>query len=103
VLLAAAQHHVEVFSYAPREIKASIAGYGHADKRQMQRMVRALLSMDETPEPADAADALAVALCHLQADQVRRRFGVSLSAPRAASGRAVAVTPSTSPRISVLR
>jgi crossover junction endodeoxyribonuclease RuvC len=103
VLLAAAQHHVEVFSYAPREIKASIAGYGHANKRQMQQMVRALLSMDETPEPADAADALAVALCHLQADQVRRRFGVPLSAPRAASGRAVAVTPSTSPRISVLR
>ena len=103
VLLAAAQHHVEVFSYAPREIKASIAGYGHADKRQMQQMIRALLSMDETPEPSDAADALAVALCHLQAEQVRRRFGIGQAAPRAASGRAVAGTPSTSPRISVLR
>src|SRR5438309_6678155 len=76
VLLAAAQHHVEVFSYAPREIKASIAGYGHADKRQMQQMIRALLSMDETPEPSDAADALAVALCHLQTEQARRRFGL---------------------------
>ena len=76
VLLAAAQHDLEVHSYAPREVKASVAGYGQADKRQMQTMVRALLSMTETPEPADAADALAVALCHLQAEQVRRRFGL---------------------------
>lgn len=76
VLLAAAQHGLEVHSYAPREVKASIAGHGHADKRQMQIMVRALLSMTVTPEPADAADALAVALCHLQAEQARRRFGL---------------------------
>src|SRR3989441_6708499 len=76
VLLAAAQHGLEVHSYAPREVKASIAGHGHADKRQIQTMVRALLSMTVTPEPADAADALAVALCHLRAEQVRRRFGL---------------------------
>jgi crossover junction endodeoxyribonuclease RuvC len=74
VLLAAAQHGVEVHSYAPREVKASIAGQGQADKRQMQIMVRAILSMDATPEPPDAADALAVALCHLQTEQARRRF-----------------------------
>jgi crossover junction endodeoxyribonuclease RuvC len=76
ILLAAAQHGVVVHSYAPREVKASVAGYGHAGKRQMQLMIRALLSMNETPEPSDAADALAVALCHLQAEQVRRRFGL---------------------------
>lgn len=75
VLLAAAQHGVEVHSYAPREVKATIAGHGHADKRQMQIMVRAILSMSVTPEPADAADALAVALCHLQVEQARR-FGL---------------------------
>ena len=74
VLLAAAQHGVEVHSYAPREVKASIAGQGQADKRQIQTMVRAILSMDAIPEPPDAADALAVALCHLQMEQVRRRF-----------------------------
>jgi crossover junction endodeoxyribonuclease RuvC len=74
ILLAAAQRSVVVYSYAPREVKASVAGHGHADKRQMQVMVRALLSMTEIPEPADAADALAVALCHLQAEQARRRF-----------------------------
>src|ERR1700730_5720958 len=74
VLLAAAQHGVTVYSYSPREVKASVAGYGQADKKQVQLMVRALLSMAETPEPADAADALAVALCHLQAEQARKRF-----------------------------
>lgn len=76
VLLAAAQHNLIVHSYAPREVKASIAGHGQADKRQMQLMVRALLSMSETPEPADAADALAVALCHLRFEQTRRRFAL---------------------------
>ena len=76
ILLAAVQHGVVVHSYAPREVKASVAGHGHADKRQMQLMVRALLSMKETPEPSDAADALALALCHLQVEQARRRFGL---------------------------
>jgi len=77
VLLAAAQHGLSVHSYAPREIKASITGKGNSDKRQVQTMVRALLSMPELPEPTDAADALAVALCHLQAERVQRRFGLS--------------------------
>jgi len=82
VLLAAEQHGVEVFSYAPREVKACVAGHGQADKKQMQAMVQALLAMKETPQPSDAADALAVALCHIQAEQLQRRFGVQ----RAKSG-----------------
>src|SRR5258708_6845135 len=94
ILLAAAQRGVMVYSYAPREVKASVAGHGHADKRQMQMMVRALLSMNETPEPSDAADALAVALCHLQTEQARRRFGLPgrnvLEKPR---GRSAAAGP----------
>src|SRR5215813_5463017 len=98
VLLAAAQHQVEVFSYAPREVKASVAGYGHADKRQMQLMVRALLAMNETPEPADAADALAVALCHLQTAETRSRFAVN-ARPREARVRSAA-TPIATSRIS---
>jgi crossover junction endodeoxyribonuclease RuvC len=81
VLLAAEQHHVEVRSYSPREVKACVAGYGHADKHQMQVMVRALLHMRETPEPSHAADALAIALCYLQARQTEDRFGL---APRTA-------------------
>jgi len=103
VLLAAAQHGVAVHSYAPRLIKASVAGYGHADKRQLQVMVRALLGMSEIPEPADAADALAVALCHLQAQKFERRFALpraegsrsrpALPVPRAGRGEAPAVRP----------
>lgn len=109
VLLAAAQHQVEVFSYAPREVKASIAGYGHADKRQMQLMVRALLAMNETPEPPDAADALAVALCHVQAHETRRRFGHGdigpdvQSSSRVRAARAASASPIPLPRISPLR
>jgi crossover junction endodeoxyribonuclease RuvC len=92
VLLAAAQHGVAVHSYAPREVKASITGHGQADKRQVQLMVRALLSMTETPEPADAADALAVALCHLQMEQARRRFALpDVGARRETRGARVAL------------
>jgi len=76
VLLAAAQHGVTVHSYAPRLIKASVAGYGNADKQHVQLMVRSLLGMTEIPEPADAADALAVALCHMQHEQFRTRFAL---------------------------
>lgn len=94
VLLAAAQHGIEVRSYAPREVKASVAGHGYADKRQMQVMVRALLSMTELPEPADAADALAVALCHLQVEQVRRRFALpELKPPPKSRGSRAAIAP----------
>src|ERR1700719_3049381 len=104
VLLAAAQHGLAVYSYSPREVKACVAGYGHADKRQMQLMVRALLSMTETPEPADAADALAVALCHLQAEQARLRFNLpdakSLAKPRALSLPATPVQSVTRMRVS---
>ncbi len=86
VLLAAAQGHVPVHTYSPREVKASVAGYGHAGKEQMQLMVRAMLGMSETPEPADAADALAVALCHIHTAQGRARLAGAAAAqaePRA--------------------
>jgi crossover junction endodeoxyribonuclease RuvC len=82
VLLAAEQHGIPIHSYSPREVKASVAGYGHATKEQIQLMVRAILSMQEVPEPSDAADALAVALCHLQTERVNRRFGVPVAPAR---------------------
>jgi crossover junction endodeoxyribonuclease RuvC len=85
VLLAAAQAGVPAFSYSPREVKATVAGYGHAGKEQVQQMVRALLNMTETPEPADAADALAVALCHIQIAEGKERLAVSLTSTNAAA------------------
>ncbi len=86
VLLAGEQLGIKVRSYSPREVKACVAGYGHADKKQMQAMVKAQLSMKEIPEPSDAADALAVALCYLQTEELERRFGVS-KADLAVSGK----------------
>jgi crossover junction endodeoxyribonuclease RuvC len=88
VLLAAAQAGIPSFSYTPREVKANVAGYGNAGKEQVQQMVRALLHMSETPEPADAADALAIALCHVQAAETRARWAISATAesPRRRNG-----------------
>jgi len=91
VLLAAAEAGLPVHSYSPREVKQKITGYGHADKHQMQTMVRAMLRMSETPEPPDAADALAVALCHIYAEQARARItATSPSRPQAPRSRAAA-------------
>jgi crossover junction endodeoxyribonuclease RuvC len=73
-LLALAEYHLPVSEYSPGEIKQAIAGYGGADKRQVQEMVRALLGMDAVPRPDDAADALAVAICHLHTNQMRQRW-----------------------------
>lgn len=63
-LLAAAQAELPVSLYKPLEVKQFVTSYGQGSKEQVQEMVRALLGLDEAPEPADAADALAVALCH---------------------------------------
>ncbi|HEY5730385.1 MAG TPA: crossover junction endodeoxyribonuclease RuvC [Anaerolineales bacterium] len=65
VLLALQKAGTESFEYSPKEIKNAVAGYGGADKRQVQEMVRALLQLDSIPKPDDAADALAVAITHL--------------------------------------
>lgn len=63
-LLAVAEAGLPVHEYSPLEVKQAVTGYGGAEKKQVQEMVRALLSLDHVPRPDDAADALAVALCH---------------------------------------
>jgi crossover junction endodeoxyribonuclease RuvC len=63
-LLVAAQKGLTVFEYSPLEIKSAIVGYGRAEKTQVQAMVQFLLRLPEIPSPNDAADALAVAICH---------------------------------------
>jgi crossover junction endodeoxyribonuclease RuvC len=65
-LLAAAEAGVPIVEYAPAVIKRAIVGYGRAEKQQVQQMVKLLLGLDAPPTPHDVADALAVALCHLQ-------------------------------------
>jgi len=63
-LLAAARLGVEVFEYTPLQVKQAVAGYGRADKSQVQQMVKVILNLDGIPKPDDVADALAVAICH---------------------------------------
>jgi len=64
-LLAAAHASVPVYEYTPLQVKQAIVGYGRADKPQVQEMVRLVLKLDAVPQPDDAADAVAVAVCHL--------------------------------------
>ena len=64
-LLAMAQAGLQIAEYTPMEVKQAVSGYGGADKHQVQVMVQALLNMTDLPKPDDAADALAVAICHV--------------------------------------
>jgi len=66
IITAIRNSNIPVFEYTPLQIKQSITGYGRADKAQMQEMVRITLKLKEIPHPDDAADALAVAICHSQ-------------------------------------
>jgi crossover junction endodeoxyribonuclease RuvC len=67
VLVAAARAGVECAEYAPARVKQTVCGYGRAEKAQVQRMVRMILGLEETPSPHHVADALAVAICHVLA------------------------------------
>lgn len=80
-LLVAAEAGLPAATHTPSEVKAAVTGYGSADKKQVQAMIARILRLDEPPQPADAADALAIALCHAW-----RRGG-------AASGTGAALTP----------
>jgi crossover junction endodeoxyribonuclease RuvC len=75
VLVAAASAGVECVEYAPARVKQAVCGYGRADKEQVQRMVKAILGLDELPEPHHAADALAVAICHALAPPLLKLAG----------------------------
>jgi crossover junction endodeoxyribonuclease RuvC len=64
VLLCGEQHGLELSEYTPLQIKQALTGYGRADKKQMQEMVKVILGLKEVPKPDDCADALATAICH---------------------------------------
>jgi len=65
-ILAAVNQGLRVYYYSPAEIKKQVTSYGQSDKQQVQEMVRVQLGLSELPQPSDAADALAVAMCHIQ-------------------------------------
>jgi crossover junction endodeoxyribonuclease RuvC len=80
-ILAAVEAGCEVLEYTPAEVKRAVVGYGRADKRQVQQMIKLLLGLDRAPSPHDAADALAVAICHVHSGHGIRdsRLGVRQS------------------------
>jgi crossover junction endodeoxyribonuclease RuvC len=71
-LLAAAQAGVSIHEYTPLQVKQAVVGYGRADKNQVQQMVKLLLQLDSIPQPDDAADALAIAICHAHSARFER-------------------------------
>jgi len=75
VLLALTAAGLPVYEYTPLQVKQAITSYGRAPKSQVQGMVKVLLGLNAVPEPDDAADALAVAICHLQTIAVRQKLG----------------------------
>jgi crossover junction endodeoxyribonuclease RuvC len=71
-ILAAANKGLPIYYYSPAKIKKQITSYGQSDKQQVQEMVRVQLGLSELPQPSDAADALAVAMCHIQQRRLRQ-------------------------------
>jgi crossover junction endodeoxyribonuclease RuvC len=80
-LVAAAERGCEVVQYSPNEVKLAVVGYGDATKAQMQRMVQSLLGLVERPRPPDAADALALAICHLTGAPLRAAIAATGGRP----------------------
>ena len=73
-IIAAAEYTENLYEYTPMQIKQAVTGYGKADKKQVQQMVKLLLKLDEVPKPDDAADAIACAVTHIQAGVARQQF-----------------------------
>ena len=83
-LLAASEAGLPVVEYAPAEIKRAVVGFGRAEKHQVQQMVKLLLGLEEPPSPHDAADALAVAICHLHSSTGSVAERAAVDKPRTA-------------------
>lgn len=74
ILLTAAQAGLSIAEYTPLEVKQAVVGYGRADKFQVQQMVKVLLHLKDIPKPDDAADALAIAICHHHSAKMKRQI-----------------------------
>jgi crossover junction endodeoxyribonuclease RuvC len=77
-MLAASSSGLQVAEYAPLAIKSAVVGYGKAEKQQVQQMVMRLLKLPSIPEPADTADALAIAICHIHTASTLGKYQVAV-------------------------
>ena len=77
VLSAAARRNIEVVQYSPNQVKLALTGWGGADKAQVQKMVKERLKLNSIPKPADAADAAAIALCHIASSPLSAKIALS--------------------------
>ncbi len=77
LLVAAANRNVPVFEYTPLQVKQAVTGYGRADKKQIQQMVKMLLGLNAIPKPDDAADGLALAICHAHSNKMNNILGTN--------------------------
>jgi crossover junction endodeoxyribonuclease RuvC len=76
-MLAASSSGLDVAEYAPLAIKSAVVGYGRAEKQQVQQMVMRLLKLSTPPQPSDAADALAIAICHIHTASTMQKYGIA--------------------------
>lgn len=77
LLVAVANANVPISEYTPLQVKQSVTGYGRADKGQVQQMVKTILGLNAIPKPDDAADALALAICHAHSNKMNRMLGMN--------------------------
>lgn len=78
LVVSCANKGVPIYEYTPLQIKQAVTGYGRADKNQIQQMVKMLLNLNAIPKPDDAADALAVAICHAHSGGMNDKFGLGM-------------------------
>lgn len=77
LLIAAANHNLPISEYTPLQVKQSVTGYGRAEKKQIQQMVKMILGLNVIPKPDDAADALALAICHAHSNKMNNMLGLN--------------------------
>lgn len=97
-MLCATRRGIPVTLHTPSEVKAAVTGSGRADKAQVTAMVQRLLRLDAPPKPADAADALALAICHIWRGGAANRLEAAVAAARATARPAAGTTPRSTPR-----
>ncbi len=77
LLVAAANRNIPINEYTPLQVKQAVTGYGRADKAQIQQMVKMMLGLNAIPKPDDAADALAIAICHAHSNKMNKLLGTN--------------------------